>query len=132
MTVFLGTVGLLAVWDKSDQWHEAAEAASLRMAAAHADVVTTTFVLLECGNAAARRAYRAAVGRLRQHLEQGGWLIVPAVADWREAWTAYECGEAGSAGIVDHVSFVVMRRLGISTAFTNDQHFRAAGFELLF
>ena len=35
-------------------------------------------------------------------------------------------------GIVDHVSFVVMRRLGLTQAFTNDAHFRAAGFEVLF
>jgi len=33
---------------------------------------------------------------------------------------------------VDHVSFVVMRRLGVGRAFTNDRHFRAAGFETLF
>ncbi len=26
MTVFMDTVGLVAVWDKSDQWHEAAHA----------------------------------------------------------------------------------------------------------
>jgi predicted nucleic acid-binding protein len=33
---------------------------------------------------------------------------------------------------VDHISFVVMRRLGVTKAFTNDRHFRAAGFEVLF
>lgn len=38
----------------------------------------------------------------------------------------------GSAGIVDHVSFSVMRRLGITEAFTNDRHFAAAGFITLF
>jgi predicted nucleic acid-binding protein len=30
------------------------------------------------------------------------------------------------------VSFAVMRRLGIQRAFTNDRHFREAGFETLF
>jgi predicted nucleic acid-binding protein len=34
--------------------------------------------------------------------------------------------------IVDHVSFAIMRRLGISKAFTNDRPSRAAGFEVLF
>jgi len=33
---------------------------------------------------------------------------------------------------VHHVSFAVMRRLGIIDAFTNDRHFRAAGFNTLF
>jgi len=38
----------------------------------------------------------------------------------------------GGAGIVDHVSFVVMQRLNVTHAFTNDHHFHAAGFETLF
>ena len=40
--------------------------------------------------------------------------------------------DATSAGIVDQVSFAVMRRLGITDAFTNDRHFKAAGFRALF
>ena len=58
--------------------------------------------------------------------------MVPTVHDWQDAWLAYEKGEADCGGIVDHVSFAMMRRLGISKAFTNDRHFRAAGFEALF
>jgi len=51
--VFLDTVGLLALWDTADQWHEAAEEAFSKMAAANLELWTTTFVLLECGNATA-------------------------------------------------------------------------------
>ena len=101
MTVFLDTVGLLAVWDESDQWHCAAEACFSKLLACRAELVTTSFVLLECGNAAARRPYRSAVGRLRNQMEPGGRLIVPTVEDWQIAWPAYERGEADSAGIVD-------------------------------
>jgi predicted nucleic acid-binding protein len=97
-----------------------------------ADLVTSNFVLVECGNAASRRPYRSTVSRLRKHLEPGQRLIVPTDEDWQAAWLAYELGEADSAGIVDHVSIAIMRRLGISKAFTNDGHFRAAGFETLF
>lgn len=132
MTVFLDTVGLLALWDESDQWHSAAQSAFDQMLAARAEVVTTSFVLLECGNAAARRPYRSAVGRLRQRLEQGNRAIVPTAEDWQTAWAAYEGETSEGAGIVDHVSFAVMRRLGITKAFTNDRHFRSAGFETMF
>lgn len=59
-------------------------------------------------------------------------LVAPTSDDWLRAWSAYERGEAAHAGIVDHVSFVVMRRLGITEAFTNDRHFSAAGFAALF
>ena len=130
--VFLDTVGLLALWDVSDQWHSDAEAAFQKLARARTQLVTTTFVLLECGNAAARRPYRHEVDRLRQLLERRNELVVPNSADWDAAWTAYDRGNAAQAGIVDHVSFVVMRRLGIREAYTNDQHFRAAGLQTLF
>ena len=50
----------------------------------------------------------------------------------RNVTTSISRDEAGQAGIVDHVSFAVMRRLGITQAFTNDRHFQTAGFETLF
>jgi predicted nucleic acid-binding protein len=100
MTVFLDTVGLLALWDESDQWHAAAQSGFNQMLGSQANVVTTSFVLLECGNAA--------------------------------AWAPFASENLEGAGIVDHVSFAVMRRIGITKAFTNDRHFRAAGFETLF
>src|SRR5687767_6023994 len=89
--------------------------------------VTTTFVLLECGNAAARRPYRSAVDRLRQALETAHALVKPTEDDWVLAWEAYKQGGAAGAGVIDHISFRVMRRLGITRAFTNDKHFQAAG-----
>ncbi len=69
---------------------------------------------------------------LRQRLEAIGRLVVPDDDDWRQAWASYRRGEAGLAGLVDHLSFVVMRRLGLEAAFTNDRHFQAAGFRILF
>jgi len=130
--VFLDTVGLLALWDLADQWHAAAEAAFERIVAGRLRTLTTTFVLLECGNAAARRPYRAEVDLLRRTLEQRGELIIPTRADWLQAWQAYAARTVGEASIVDHVSFVVMRRLGLTDAFTNDRHFQTAGFATLF
>ena len=130
--VFLDTVGLLALWNVADQWHAAANQAYSVVLSRRQPFVTTSFVLLECGNSAARRPFRNHVARLRKTLEQRNELIVPTEEDWAKAWDAYEQGEAGEAGIVDHVSFVVMNRLGINEAFTNDLHFQAAGFHVLF
>ena len=130
--VFLDTVGLLALWDKRDQWHTAAERAFGQISLGHPLLYTTTYILLECGNAAARRPYRLSVDRLRETSARGGTLITPTQDDWQLAWEEYRKGAADHAGIVDQVSFVVMRRPGISAAFTNDHHFRAAGFQALF
>jgi len=95
---FLDTVGMIAVWDDTDQWHADAQRAYDRLFSRGRKLVTTSAVLCECANASARRTYRSDV----------------------------------CAGIVDHVSFIVMRRLGITDAFTNDRHFQAAGFTTLF
>jgi predicted nucleic acid-binding protein len=130
--VFLDSVGLIAKWDTNDQWHALADAAYQQIVVQHHSVLTTTFILLECGNTAARRTFRSDVCALRQALELRNELIVPTEDDWKDAWAAYERGNAAQAGIVDHVSFVVMRRLGITEAFTNDRHFQAAGFTTLF
>jgi predicted nucleic acid-binding protein len=130
--VFLDTVGLIAVWDDTDQWHAAAQAAYQRLLAQRRPLVTTDLVLYECGNAAARRPYRSDVNELRQYLVREQLLVTPTAEELETAWAAYDQGAAGQAGIVDHVSFVVMRRLGITEAFTNDRHFQAAGFVTLF
>jgi predicted nucleic acid-binding protein len=131
-TVFVDTVGLLALWDRADQWHAAAREAFDRLKATQTQLVTTPFILLECGNAAARRPYRVEVNLLRKRMEQRGELIVPTDDEWQLAWQAYARWDFKGAGIVDQLSFLVMRRLGLSRAFTNDEHFRAAGFETLF
>jgi predicted nucleic acid-binding protein len=130
--VFLDTVGVLALLDVRDQWHAAAEAAWAKVLADETDFLTTSLVLVECANAAARRPYRAAVVELRESLTAAGSVIDPSGAEWEQAWRNYASGDAGSAGVVDHLSFLVMRRYGVARAFTNDRHFLAAGIEVLF
>lgn len=49
--VFLDTIGLLAVWDASDQWNAAADAAFRDIMQRGRSVVTTPFIL--CGIAEA-------------------------------------------------------------------------------
>jgi predicted nucleic acid-binding protein len=130
--VFLDTVGLIAVWDASDQWHQDASPVFMQIVRAGPVIVTTQAVLLECGNAAARRPYRADVDAMLRLLMADAGLLEPDPQELDDAWAAYLRGEAGDAGIVDHISFAVMRRLGLTEAFTNDRHFQAAGFTTLF
>jgi len=130
--IFADTVGLIALWDSRDQWHVPASKAYQSILAAGAVMVTTTAILLECGNAAARKPYRPLVVKLRHLMIEQQTLITPLDADWEQAWAAYGSGQAHDTGIVDLVSFEVMRRLEITQAFTTDEHFKSAGFEPLF
>jgi hypothetical protein len=83
--IFLDTVGLLALWDSGDQWHGNALLA-LDALGPHVMTISTSFVLLECGNAASRRAFRNLVNDTRRQLEAGDKLIVPDNDDWAQAW----------------------------------------------
>jgi predicted nucleic acid-binding protein len=66
-------------------------------------------VFLEIGNALARGFKREAVEIIEQFL-----------AAEEKAW-----------GLVDCISFIVMREAGVSQALTFDQHFVQAGFQAL-
>jgi len=125
-TVFLDTVGLLALWNRRDQWHSKAKLAFSEL------VITTSSVLMECGNAASRHPFRKLVVALREELLAGGNLLEPTQEEIIEAWRCYAQGGSGHAGIVDHLSFCVMRREDISLVFSSDSHFRNAGFKTLF
>jgi predicted nucleic acid-binding protein len=130
--VFLDSVGLLALWNQADQWHAAAEEAFDTLKASNRPYISTPFVMAECGNAASRRGFRRDVVTLRKSLEVDDSLIWPTDQDWFNAWAEFERGRPGDPGIVDCISFAVMRRHNITEAFTNDQHFTSAGFTKLF
>jgi uncharacterized protein len=130
--VFLDTVGLLALWDRSDQWHHPATQAFQELSKERVSLYTSSLVLLECANAAARRPYRPVVAALRSELKGAGRIFHPTDEDLEEAWADYERGVVGGPGVVDLISFRAMRHLKIERAFTNDRHFRTAGFQVLF
>ena len=130
--VFLDTVGLLALWDRSDQWHALAARAFQLLSQERAGLFTSSLVLLECANAAARRPYRTAVAALWREMQSSGRLFHPAGQDLDEAWSDYDRRGVGGPGVVDLISFRAMRHLGIERAFTNDRHFRDAGYQVLF
>lgn len=96
------------------------------------ELFTSDAVLLECGNASARKDYRDDVIELRRNLVSAGRAVSPTTDELDVAWQAYERRLNAGAGIVDQTSIVLMKRLGITEAFTNDEHFRAAGFVTLF
>jgi hypothetical protein len=90
--------------------------------------------VLSCWNAETRLPggpNRRNVADLWLALERSSDLIYPTEAQVAAAWNTYMARPAGAAGIVDLVSFAVMRELGIREAFTNEAHFQAEGFETL-
>ena len=112
--VFLDTVGLIALWNSSDQWHKAADAVYRTLLSQGERLITTDFVFIECGNAAARRPYRSRVNVLRQSFRDQGLLIKATDQDVDDAWAAYDRADAGQAASSIMSRSQVMRRLGIT------------------
>jgi uncharacterized protein len=130
--VFLDTVGLIAILNHTDQWRAPAAAALGDLHVKRRGFITTELIFYEAGNALARTQLRAALDNLRTELRDQGRIKTPTDSDCELAWQSYRRGTSGEASIVDCISFAVMRRLGLTDAFTNDQHFAAAGFTTLF
>jgi hypothetical protein len=85
--VFLDTVGLIAVWDKGDQWHNDAEPVFFSLVKSGRAMLTTTLILYECGNTAARRPYRTTVNDLRT------WLAAKSGLSSQRPATRYGRGQ---------------------------------------
>lgn len=91
----------------------------------HSMVELETVVLLQ--SRLGVEAVRAFAERLLPVL-----TVVEADREQRRAGLAELIGDRRRAiGLVDRVSFAVMRRLGITRAFAFDRHFADAGFDLI-
>ena len=127
MTVFVDTSALLAILDEDDQYHrEAAE--TFRALLATAELVTHNYVEVECLALARRRLGRGAVVQLTDNIFPALttiWVDEPL----HRAALAAQRAASSSNSLVDQVSFEIMRREGIVTAFAFDSDFEAQGFE---
>jgi len=94
--------------------------------------MTTDLVLYEVANSLARNAKPQAQKIISEFLEADGIEIVYASPALFQKGFALYCKYADKTwGLVDFVSFVVMRENGITDALTNDTHFQQAGFNAL-
>ncbi|MBI3696241.1 MAG: type II toxin-antitoxin system VapC family toxin [Acidobacteria bacterium] len=104
---------------KRDPWQLAAVTSSL--------VINETVSLLQ-----ARNMFSAALTFLRGIRSRPDLRIVYVDAVLQaEAWDLFGRWGATGATVVDCASFAIMRGLSIRKAFTFDEHFAAAGFEIL-
>ena len=129
MTVFVDTSAFYALLDGDDANHDPATAEWRRLLEDDDLLLTTGFVLVETF---ALLQHRMGLEAVRAFVED----IYPLLTI---EWIAEADFEAGAAGVlsaqrrelslVDCVSFVLMRRLGIRHAFALDKHFSEEGFQ---
>jgi predicted nucleic acid-binding protein len=126
MTRFADTAYFLGFMHPADQYHVRAVAVSTSIRS----LVTTQYVLLEAASSFARAPDR------RRFLDLLDWLAsdprVRVITADGELFGAgvdlFRCRPDKDWSLTDCISFVVMRRDGITEALTADHHFEQAGF----
>jgi predicted nucleic acid-binding protein len=129
MTAFVDTSFYIARIVPRDQWHEKA----LRAVRPGISFFTSTMVVNETISLLqARGFFSAAIAFLREvRASQEVSIVYPDAAMQGDGWDLFARWGPAGANAIDCVSFAVMRKLAIRKAFTFDEHFRIAGFDIL-
>jgi predicted nucleic acid-binding protein len=129
MNIFIDTSAFLSILDDEDPNHAEADQFWQRADTETLHFVTTNYVITETLALVQRRlgmaAVRAFLDELSPVVQQVEWIDAQTHA---EGVIALMAANRRLLGIVDCVSFIMMRRLGISTAFAFDEHFEEQGF----
>jgi len=127
---FLDTLFVVALINQRDQYHSKAE--ELASHYEGRQFLTTDAVLLEIGNALARNFKEQAVEVINHLLASPDVEVVRLSPDlFEEGYAIYRSHTDKEWGLIDCISFVVMRRAGVRDALTFDQHFVQAGLQAL-
>jgi predicted nucleic acid-binding protein len=129
--VYLDTSALYAVFDADDRAHEATARAWEELLSADASLHTSSYVLVETMALLQRRLGVAAVGAFTTFVLP--WVRITWIDESLHAQAAAGLLAAGRSDLtlVDCAGFVLMRRLGLRTAFALDRHFAEQGFEVV-
>jgi uncharacterized protein len=129
MRVFVDTAYYIARAMPRDQWHKAA----VKAVRPGMTFFTSSPVVNEAISLLQARGHFSAALTILDRVRQSDdvQILYADAALQEEAWDLF--GEWGGSGAsaVDCLSFAMMNRMGIRRAFTFDDYFRAAGFEIL-
>jgi predicted nucleic acid-binding protein len=130
VTLFVDTSALYALMDRDDLNHDHARRFWAELDPNEPLLLTHNYVLVETSALVQRRlgieALQALVDELM--LPISTLFVERAVHD--AAVSAVLTARMRQLSLVDAVSFEVMRRAGVRTAFAFDEHFTRSGFEL--
>jgi predicted nucleic acid-binding protein len=127
---FLDTSFVIPLVNKSDQYHDLALQLTDRFEGNK--LVTTDAVLFEIGNALSRNFKVQSVEIIEHFLSSDDVRVIhlhPTL--FRRAFDLYKSHTDKLWGLVDCLSFVIMKELGITDLLTADKHFEQAGFKPL-
>lgn len=128
MTIFVDTSAFYAVLDREDENHASARETWLRLLREEHTLVTSNYILLETS---ALLQNRIGIPALRTFHEDVEPLLRVVWITGDRHTSGVEAALAASRkrlGVVDCISFQVMRESAVETAFSFDRHFTEQGF----
>jgi uncharacterized protein len=128
--VFVDTGYLLALEIANDQHHQAAVQHWQWIVTTLPPLVTTSYVFDEVVTFFNSRGHHAKAVQIGNDLLRSASLQLIHVDErlFYEGWTYLQQHQDKDYSFTDCISFVVMQRLSISTAFAFDRHFAQVGF----
>lgn len=128
MATFVDTSGILALLNRSDLRHGEAWVRWEDLVSAGENLTTSSFVLAETYALLQSRIGFDAVRTMHEELLPLIEVLWVESATFAEAVTALLVADRRQLSLVDCVSFVLMRKLGLTRAFAWDKHFEEQGF----
>lgn len=130
MKTFVDTLFVVGFTNERDQYHD--EAVKLAAEYNGKPLLVTDAVLLEIGNSLSGRFRKQAVETIESFMKSREIEIVRLDETlFDKAFQLYKNHADKSWGLVDCISFVVMKEQNITDALTCDKHFVQAGFRAL-
>ena len=131
--VFLDTAYAIALANAKDQFHHKAVSLAQRLRSQNTRLITTRAVLLEIGNALSGYRFRASAVKMLDAIELDPTIGIVSLNDhlYSQALNLYRTRTDKEWGLIDCLSFVVMRERKLTSVLTTDIHFQQAGFRVL-
>lgn len=128
--IFIDTGFVIALINTRDTYHQTAQQLSEQYSSF--PFITTDAVLLEIGNALAKSFKPQGIEVIQYFSESPEVTVVHSNAVlFQQAFNLYQTYIDKSWGLVDCLSFTVMKEMQITDALTFDHHFSQAGFRQL-
>ncbi len=131
--IFLDTAFAIALITPKDIFYEKARDLSKQLRADKTPLITTRAILIEIGNSLAKANTRKAAIEMLETIEADETITTVTVTEelYADAFKLFLSRLDKEWGLTDCISFVVMKRFGITEALTTDRHFEQAGFKPL-
>ncbi len=131
--IFVDTNGWIALNSKRDQFHEIAWKTNRRLLRNGYQYITSNYILDENYTGLLARVGHFAAVDFGEKIRASRITAMIHITEEQEeqAWELFKKYSDKQFSFTDCTSFVLMNKMSLKEAFTNDHHFKQMGFKIL-